>query len=86
MDADTALEMAQAAGTQHKLRLSFHVIYDHPERGISAQDIHAAAASATSASLQRNGKWKIDGGVDMDGDELTLICVLVDDVFVVTAY
>ncbi len=86
MDANEALATVRAAGTQNTLRLSFHVMYEHPERGISARDLHAAAASASSAQLQENRKWKISGGVDLDGDDLTLICVLVDDVFVVTAF
>lgn len=35
------------------------------------------------ARLQGNGRWRVEGGVDLDGDELTLIVVFESVVVVV---
>jgi len=59
MDADTALGKVRAAGSQYSLRISRHAQDDHPERNFSYNDICWAASTATSATLQDNGKWKL---------------------------
>jgi len=43
--------------------------------------------SATSASWQHDREtWRVDGGVDGDGDDLTVIVDLEADVIVVTIF
>ena len=46
-----------------------------------------ALLGATSATEQRDrGCWRVQGGVDLDGDDLTVIVALEADVVVVTLF
>jgi hypothetical protein len=46
-----------------------------------------ALQTAKSAFYQsENGRWRLEGGIDSDGDELTLIVEFRDGVLVVTLF
>lgn len=51
--------------------------------GIRPGDVRKALVTATRCSSSRDA-WKVAGGVDLDGDELTVVCVLAGDVLVIT--
>ncbi|MCX5744645.1 MAG: DUF4258 domain-containing protein [Proteobacteria bacterium] len=57
------------------------------ERGASVRDLVAALLGATQASWQVDrANWRVSGGRDLDGDEMTVIVDLVADVIVVTIF
>jgi hypothetical protein len=50
-------------------------------------DVRHALWTATAAFRQADrGTWRVEGGLDIDGDPLTLICVIEADVIVVTLF
>ncbi len=54
---------------------------------MSRADIQEALATATSATFQPNHQtWRIDGGKDFDGDDLTIVVLFEDGVVVVTVF
>ena len=57
------------------------------ERGASEADVHSALRTAKAAIRQADrDNWRVQGGVDTHGDELTLICDIEADVVVVTLF
>ena len=55
-------------------------------RGVQFADIRQALSNCTSAVLQENGNWRMNGGADLDGDELTPVCAIEHGVLVVTIF
>ena len=56
-------------------------------RGATARDVQTALVSATDATWQQDREnWRVSGGVDLDGDELTVIVDLEADVIVGTIF
>lgn len=57
------------------------------ERGARATDVCNALSTATSATLQTDrDNWRVDGGVDHEGDGMTVIVDIEADVIVVTLF
>lgn len=82
-----AVAEARRAGTTRRFVVSLHARQRQGPRSVQLGDIAAALASATSASYQADrDTWRIDGGLDLDGDELTVIVAFEDGVVVVTVY
>lgn len=85
-DAEALAEIRRLA------RLARVVITPHArkrmiERFATEQDVYKALRTATAAVRQEErGNWRVAGGVDLDGDDLTLICDLDNDVVVVTVF
>jgi hypothetical protein len=77
---------------QRLARLNRIIITPHAgrrmhERNVAEQDVRWALLTATAALPQADrGNWRVEGGVDTGGDELTLICDLEADVVVVTVF
>lgn len=87
MHAADALEEARRAGATRRFVVSLHARQRQGTRSVQLGDIAAALASARSATYQADREtWRIDGGLDLDGDELTVIVVFEDGVVVVTVY
>ncbi len=58
-----------------------------PERGATYEDVKRALISAATATWQDDrGNWKVDGGVDLEGDELTAVVDVQADVIVITLF
>ena len=55
------------------------------ERGLTYADVEHALLHAASEKRQENGRWKL-GSQDLDGDDLTLIVHVADEVLVVTLF
>jgi hypothetical protein len=56
------------------------------ERDAKPSDVRAALLSATAALAQERGSWRVTGGCDRVGDDLTLIIDLMADVIVITLF
>ena len=50
------------------------------------KDIRQALRTATQARLQWGNRWRLDGGRDLDGDDLTLIIAFDRVVVIVTVF
>lgn len=57
------------------------------ERGATPADVKRALLTASRATWQPDHQtWKVAGGTDRDGDDLTLAVVVEADVVVVTLF
>lgn len=57
------------------------------DRGATEPGIREALLTATAAVRQADrDNWRVEGGVDTDGDELTLVCDIRVDVIVMTLF
>jgi len=57
------------------------------ERGARRRDVENALLDATTATRQSDrDNWRVEGGADLDGDELTVIVALEADVVIVTVF
>ena len=57
------------------------------DRGATREDLRSALVTATTAIRQPDREnWRIEGGTDNDGDDLTVIVDLEADVIVVTVF
>jgi hypothetical protein len=85
-DAKALAEMQRLA------RLGRIVITPHADermkdRNVTTPDVREALLTARVARPQKDrNNWCVEGGVDTEGDELTLICDLEADVIVVTLF
>jgi hypothetical protein len=55
------------------------------QRRVQYGDLRHALTNARTASQQANDRWRVEGP-DLDGDELTAVIVIEDDLIVVTVY
>jgi len=54
-------------------------------RGAIAKDVLAALSGAGACEAADGGRWKVTGP-DLDGDDLTAVVAIEDDVVVVTVF
>ena len=85
MDEDHVLETIRGYAAANRYELSDHAYSRMKQRNIRIADIHNALTKAFRCSSQQNERWRVDGP-DMDGDGLTLIVAIEDDLIVVTLY
>jgi hypothetical protein len=85
---DEVLRRAREAGRLRAFRTAEpHVRKRLSERGATMKCLCRALQTAKSAFYQtENGRWRLDGGIDTDGDELTLIVEMRDEVLIVTLF
>ncbi len=82
-----ALSKIQRFARRDRIVITTHARRRMEERGATERDIRKALLTATAAVPQDDrDNWRVDGGVDIDGDDLMLICDLEDDVVVVTLF
>jgi hypothetical protein len=85
-------DLAVLAEVQRLARLDRIVVTGHArkrmaDRGAVKEDLRNALLTATAAIRQPDrGNWRIEGGADHDGDDLTVIVDLEADVIVVTLF
>lgn len=76
---------SKITGNQYRFKIPHS--YDRmAERGATEDDVLRALATATGADLQDNGRHKCTGGVDLDGDDMTVIVELQSDVIIITLF
>jgi hypothetical protein len=91
-DANDANDARALGEIQWLARLGRIAITPHArqrmdERDASVSDVCRALRTARAALRQADrNNWRLQGGVDVDGDELTLICDIEADVIVVTLF
>jgi hypothetical protein len=81
-----ALEAAYQAGASNRFSVTIHLCEHRDTRNIHRADIREALRTASTARKQENERWRLEGGHDLDGDDLTLIVVFEADVVVITAF
>jgi len=82
-----ALAEIQRLGRLGRVIINPHANRRMEERRVTDPDIYRAMLTATAALWQADhGNWRVEGGVDTDGDELTVICDIEADVVVVTVF
>ena len=84
MTASEALRDIRGYAQVNRLRYSIHAITRMDERNATRGDVKNALITATSCTSQGGTKWKVTGGVDLEGDPLGIAVVLDGDVLIVT--
>jgi hypothetical protein len=85
-DARALAEIKRLARAE-RIVVTSHANRRLAERGVTPRDLRRALLTATAAVLQDGrDNWRVDGGVDIDGDDLMVICDLEADVIVVTVF
>lgn len=86
VNAKQALVEAATAAKLGMFRVSSHLGRDRAYRNIRRGDLASAMISATSATAETETRWVLTGGVDLDGDGLTVVVAFSAGVIVVTAF
>lgn len=88
MTPNEVLSQAHTAGQTRQYRTAEpHVSIRLAQRGATKRCISRALQTATQAIYQpENDRWKLTGGVDVDGQELILIVKFDRGVLVVTIF
>jgi hypothetical protein len=82
-----ALAEIQRLAQLEQIVITPHARRQMKERGATDADVRSALLTARAALRQDDrDNWRVEGGVDTDGDDLTLVCALVADVIVVTLF
>ena len=85
-DATTLAKLKRLARLD-RIVITSHAGKRMEERGVTERDIRKALLTATAAVYQDDREtWRVEGGVDIDGDDLMLICDIESDVIVVTVF
>jgi hypothetical protein len=69
-----------------RIVLTRHAVKRMDQRDAKRGDVRAALVSATSAVAQDRGGWRVEGGCDREGDDLTVIVDLEADLIVITLF
>jgi hypothetical protein len=83
-DTKALAEIQRLAGLD-RIRFTRHAADRMDQRGAKRGDVRAALVSATAAFAQDRG-WRVEGGVDREGDDLTVIVDIEADVIVITLF
>lgn len=87
MDRLVALAEVKRAGATRSFVVTLHARQRQGARAVQLVDIAAALSSARQATYQPDRQtWRIDGGQDLDGDDLTVIVAFEAGVVVVTVF
>ena len=81
-----ALADIQGLASVGRIVISRHADLRMGERGATFDDVREALVTATSCQAQPASRWRVEGGCDCDGDELTLIVAIELAVVVVTLF
>lgn len=85
-DAEALAEIQRLARLE-RIDIIPHARRRMRERSATESDVRWALLTATAALYQGDrDNWRVEGGVDTEGDALTLICALEADVIVVTLF
>jgi hypothetical protein len=85
-DAEALEEIQRLAGLG-RVVYTKHARDRMSDRGATARDVRKALLSATDATYQADRQnYRVSGGTDTDGDDLTVIVDLEADVIVVTIF
>lgn len=90
MTAEQALVLIRGYAAANRVEISGHAMLRLRQRGGRPADaVHALAHGARCVDQRadhgRAGDWRVDGP-DLEGDELTCVVVIEDDVIVLTVF
>jgi hypothetical protein len=84
---DKALAEIQGLAWLDRIVVTWHGRQRMAERDVTEHDVRWALRTATEAFRQGDREnWRVEGGVDLREEDLTLVCDLADDVIVVTVF
>jgi hypothetical protein len=84
--SEQALKDIQGFAGANRITFTKHARERMAERGASLADVREALLTAKSCSAgDKPGKWIVPGA-DLDGDDLTVVCVIESGVVVITVY
>ena len=87
MNDARALAEIQRLARLGRIVITRHANQRMNDRGATEPDVRNALLTATAAIRQADrDNWRVEGGVDTDGDDLTLVCDIGVDVIVVTLF
>jgi hypothetical protein len=82
-----ALAAVIEAGKTGRFSMTLHAREEAVEAKATRYDVQHALRSARRALHQpNNDRWRVEGGTDLDGDELILNVVFEGDVIVITVF
>jgi hypothetical protein len=81
-----ALADIRGYAAANRIRLTGHASLRMQQRGADFRDLRSALMTATACQAQENGAWRVEGGLDRDGDDLTVVAALEQGVVVITLF
>lgn len=86
IDAQALAEIQRLAQLD-RIRYVRHAKERMTERSVSHEDVRRALETGTAARGQADrDNWRVSGGVDLAGDELTVVVAIEADLIVVTVF
>jgi hypothetical protein len=84
---DHVLAQARLYASQNRVRIDvYHALPRMSQRGVRRGDVLCALQTGTDCVPgNKAGRWKITGE-DLDGEALSVVCVVEGDVLVVTVF
>lgn len=86
VSSEQALAEIRGYAAANRIRLTGHASLRMQQRGADFRDVRSALMTATACTEQQNGSWRIEGGVDRDGDDLTVVAAIEQGVVVITLF
>jgi hypothetical protein len=86
MTATDASRDAALAGRTGQFRLTRHARERMFQRSMTRRDIMRALATATTLTRLTKTKWRVDGGVDLDGEQLSVLLAFQEPKRIVTIF
>jgi hypothetical protein len=80
------LAECHAAGRTGIFLLGEHAADRARERNLDIDDIRNALRGSTAAKLQDNGRWKVSGGSDLEGEPVTFAVTVERGLVIVTLF
>ena len=86
-DDEVLAEIKRIARVIRRIQPNLHALQRMQERGAVLADVQNALLTASRASWQQeHSSWRVAGGVDLDGDDLTVAIELTGDLLVRTVF
>lgn len=87
MEAAAALALAKECAAAGMVRFVGHALQRMNERGATARDvIHALETATRARPSDKPGRWRLQGGEDLDGEDLTVVVAFDGEVVVITLF
>jgi hypothetical protein len=87
MSPSEALAAAREAGVTGRFFIVAHALSRQEERSVSRFDLRNALMTAKVARYQPSkDRWRLEGGVDLDEDDLTVVIEIDSGVVVITVF
>jgi len=86
-DDEALAEIKRIARVIRRIQPNLHALQRMQERGAVLADVQSALLTATRASWQQeHSSWRVTGGSDLDGDDLTVAVEFTGELLVRTMF